>query len=144
MFGNVEIQEIYKVVDPELFKQLGMDQNELYILIHSGSRNLGEHIYCDYTKEHGINPVEKDSPEAILYLKEHDKAIAFGRRNRAVIAYRILSQIENIDPSWLTSGEPCVIDICHNFVEPIDISGPKFVHRKGATPSNKGFVVIPG
>jgi len=144
--GNhfAEIQEVFKVVDEKGFKEIGMDQNELYILIHSGSRNYGEKIYEEYTKLHGIAPTEPNSPEQISYMEQHNKALAFAKRNRAIIAYRILSQIENIDPSWLNTN-PCVIDIYHNFVETIPGSIPqKFVHRKGATPSNKGVVIIPG
>lgn len=144
--GNhfVEIQEVFKVVNQEIFNELNMDQNELYILIHSGSRNFGGQVFEEYTKAKGISPVEKDSNEALDYLRKHDKALAYAKRSRAVIAYRILSQIVNIDTSWLSEGSSCIIDIYHNFVEPLDESNSKFIHRKGATPSSKGVVIIPG
>jgi len=140
--GNhfVEIQEVFQVINEELFKQLNMDQNQLYMVIHSGSRNYGEQIYGAHTKEHGIKPINDNSSEAIKYLEGHNKALAYARRSRAIIAYRILSQIENIDTSWM--NEACIVDIHHNFVERIEDS--KFIHRKGATPGNKGIVIIPG
>ncbi len=141
--GNhfAEIQEVDKVVDPALFKELGMDQNELYLLIHSGSRNFGESIYVEYTKKHGIAPFAPGTPEIADYMQKHDRAVAYARRSRAIVAYRILSQIANVDQTWLSAGNSCVVDVCHNFVEQLPDGG--FVHRKGATPT-KGAVVIPG
>lgn len=143
--GNhfVEIQEVFQVANEELFKQLNMDQNQIYMLIHSGSRNYGERIYEAYTAVHGASPAEAVSPQAAEYLAGHSRALAYARRSRAVIAYRILSQIENIDMSWITEGSSCVIDICHNYIEHLQAED-QFIHRKGAAPGNAGMVIIPG
>eukprot|EP00826_Nyctotherus_ovalis_P064613 TRINITY_DN9482_c0_g1_i2.p1 TRINITY_DN9482_c0_g1~~TRINITY_DN9482_c0_g1_i2.p1 ORF type:complete len:495 (+),score=128.91 TRINITY_DN9482_c0_g1_i2:99-1583(+) len=143
--GNhfVEIQELFQVANEELFKQLNMDQNQIYMLIHSGSRNYGEKVYEAYTSKHGTKPADISSPEAAEYLAEHNKALAYARRSRAVIAYRILSQIENIDTSWITEGSSCVIDTCHNYIEQLQAKN-QFVHRKGAAPGNAGMIIIPG
>lgn len=41
--GNhfAEFQEVEEMADPDTFTALGLDQNEVFMLVHSGSRTLG-------------------------------------------------------------------------------------------------------
>ncbi|MCQ8205501.1 RtcB family protein, partial [Vibrio parahaemolyticus] len=56
---------------------------------------------------------------------------------RRLIGLRLLQQVK-------ATGE-LSLDINHNLVETYNINGiDGWLHRKGATPSDRGFVVIPG
>ena len=61
------------------------------------------------------------SEEFLNYLKGHDLALNFARRNRFLIAHRILEQIDSRrlskDQEYAVKDEDCVVDIYHNFVE---------------------------
>eukprot|EP00347_Sterkiella_histriomuscorum_P008545 403344686 len=169
--GNhfAEFQEIVQIIDQESADRIGLDSNEVYMLVHSGSRSLGETIYVQYmdkTKHLENKGCKIDSVECQEYLQSHDLALNFARRNRMLIAHRILKQIDsrkqnersqdqkdNIQfPDLAVSSSDCIIDIHHNFVEQQFIQDEEsklekqvWVHRKGATPSNHSeFLVIPG
>lgn len=46
--------------------------------------------------------------------------------------------------NWRSEGT-CLLDVNHNFLEETDIGGVcGWLHRKGATPADRGLVVIPG
>eukprot|EP01022_Parablepharisma_sp_SALTPOND_P019153 TRINITY_DN3239_c0_g1_i1.p2 TRINITY_DN3239_c0_g1~~TRINITY_DN3239_c0_g1_i1.p2 ORF type:complete len:432 (+),score=17.40 TRINITY_DN3239_c0_g1_i1:296-1591(+) len=137
-----EIQEVSHVLDDESFEKLGLNQNELYLLVHSGSRSFGEVLYEGCTKTYGTSPIT--SPEKITaYLQTQDQAISYAKRNRAVVAYRVLEQLGNIEAeNWFNCRNSCIIDVSHNFIE--SCPEGKYIHRRGAVPSNKGIVVIPG
>ena len=88
-------------------------------------------------------------------MKGHDLALNFARRNRFLIAHRILEQIDsrkrNEDQIYAAKGSDCIVDIYHNFVEKSQVIQEdgsfkeSWIHRKGATPSNKSeILVIPG
>jgi len=53
--GNhfAELQQIEEVVDQELFAKLGLDSEQLYLLVHSGSRGYGEEILKTHIDTHG-------------------------------------------------------------------------------------------
>ncbi len=142
--GNhfAEIQEVVEVQDPDTFSALNLDLNQLYLLVHSGSRNYGESVYEEYTRERGIQSVGMGTAEMARYMRGHDQACAYAKRSRAVIAYRLLSQLTSLDESWLSSGSACVLDVWHNFVE--QLPDGRYVHRKGATPATLGVTVGPG
>ncbi len=44
--GNhfAELQQIEEIVDKGLFEELGLDENKLYLTVHSGSRGFGRDI----------------------------------------------------------------------------------------------------
>lgn len=66
------------------------------MLVHSGSRSLGESILGKFIEEHkssGTNIAKgtlETSEEFQNYLRGHDLALNFARRNRFLIAHRIL------------------------------------------------------
>ncbi|UJR09381.1 hypothetical protein I4U23_013624 [Adineta vaga] len=139
--GNhfVELQRIEELYD-EKYGQLSKDS--LYLLVHSGSRSLGEKFLREFGKgTDETRGLEKGTDAYEIYMNKHDEACAWAKRNRALIAQRFLACLGDS-----TSGQ-CLVDIWHNNVVLKELSSDKsqvHLHRKGAAPSDKGLVVIPG
>jgi release factor H-coupled RctB family protein len=55
--GNhfAELQAVEEVVNAREFRQLGLGKQQLVVLVHSGSRGLGESILRAYAEEHQAN-----------------------------------------------------------------------------------------
>jgi release factor H-coupled RctB family protein len=137
--GNhfAEVQRVDAVHDADVFGSLGLREDRLLLLVHSGSRGLGEATLRTHVDKHGAGGLPEDSDDARRYLKRHDHAVAWGRANRALIAQRMLDGIGS-------TGRR-VLDVCHNSVISRDVEGCTcWLHRKGAAPSDQGPVVIPG
>ncbi len=131
-----ELQMIEKVEDPELFQKLGLSTEELVLLVHSGSRALGEALLRSHVDRHKAGGLSDDSEDAAEYLKRHDHALAWARTNRRLIANRFLDA--------LGSEGNQILDVCHNSIVRGIVAGcPCWLHRKGAVPS-EGPTVIAG
>src|SRR5438128_4227876 len=72
--GNhfAELQSIEKVLDNDEFKKLRLSKQQLVVLVHSGSRGLGESVLRDHMDQYSANGVETDSFAAGEYLRNHD------------------------------------------------------------------------
>ncbi|WPL15751.1 RNA-splicing ligase RtcB [Thiorhodovibrio winogradskyi] len=137
--GNhfAELQTLAEVLDPDAVAALNLDSDHLLLLVHSGSRGLGEAELRAVIDAHGHQGLAPDSPAARDYLQAHDQAIHWAEANRRLIARRLLDAL-NAD------GERR-LDVWHNLVEPTDWAGETLrLHRKGAAPADRGPVVIPG
>ena len=137
--GNhfAELQAVEEVTDPAGFATLGLEASALCVLVHSGSRGLGDRILRAHTERHGAGGLEAGGEEAHAYLARHDHAVAWARANRALIAARFGEGLG-------TEIRP-VLDSAHNAVVPATLDGaPTFLHRKGAAPADTGSLVIPG
>ncbi len=137
--GNhfVELQRVEKVFCSKRLGELGLDPTKMQLLVHSGSRGIGEALLRKHTDQYGAKGLNDGSKAAEDYLKTHDFAVAWARCNRALIAKRFVDKL-NADCRVL-------LDLCHNSVEQIELYGkPGWLHRKGAAPSDQGMVVIPG
>jgi release factor H-coupled RctB family protein len=137
--GNhfAELQAVEQVDDHEALGRLGLAADCLLLLVHSGSRGLGEAVLRKHIDRFGVAGVQSGSDEAYQYLLDHRHAIAWAQSNRRLIAHRFLSLLG-------TEGKP-VLDLCHNSITQREFSGhPCWLHRKGASPSDAGPVVIPG
>lgn len=137
--GNhfAEFQQVDTVHAPEALAALGIDRQRLLLLVHSGSRGLGERILRQHVDAFGHRGLEAETPEAAAYLAQHDAALRYARCNRQLVAQRLLGNVR-------AEGR-CVLDVHHNFVAPSVIDGQAgWLHRKGATPSDAGPVLIPG
>lgn len=137
--GNhfAEFQQVDTVHAPEALAALGIDRQRLLLLVHSGSRGLGERVLRQHVDAFGHAGLEDDTPEAAAYLAQHDAALRYARCNRQLVAQRLLGNVR-------AEGR-CVLDVHHNFVAPSVIDGQAgWLHRKGATPSDAGPVLIPG
>ncbi|HTB85114.1 MAG TPA: RNA ligase RtcB family protein [Candidatus Sulfotelmatobacter sp.] len=137
--GNhfAEIQSVEKVLDAETFGALGLGKQQLVILVHSGSRGLGESILRTHVDQHAGNGVEADSFAARVYLDNHDFAVRWAKANRELIARRFAAALgAEIESLW---------DGGHNLITRQESDGETvWLHRKGAVAADSDFVVIPG
>ena len=137
--GNhfAELQQLDQVYDTEALQALELNPKALLLLVHSGSRGLGEAILRRHVDQHGHQPLDVDSVAGAQYLQQHNEALRFAQANRRLIAERLLRN--------LRAKGHAVLDINHNLVSPANVDGVSgWLHRKGATPSDAGPVVIPG
>lgn len=137
--GNhfAELQMVEQVLDAGAFKQLGLGKQQLVVLVHSGSRGLGESILRAHVDEHFGSGVEAESFVAEEYLRGHDFAVRWAKANRELIARRFTATIgSEAEPLW---------DGCHNSITRRESDGDVvWLHRKGAVDAENDFVVIPG
>ena len=133
--GNhfAEVQAFERVEDRARVEALGLDERCLLLLVHSGSRRLGETILRAHVADHGAGGLEASSDAGRAYLREHDQAVAWAAANRALIAHRVA----NAAGAELRA----VLDVCHNAVTGRDGG---WLHRKGAAPHEAGVIAIPG
>lgn len=137
--GNhfAEFQAIDRVYDESAVQALAIDKKQLQLLVHSGSRGLGQSILVEHVKVHNHDGLHVASESFENYMASHDEAVRWAELNRELIALRFLDAL-NI------SGD-CKLDVNHNLVSSKKIGDIKgWLHRKGATPSDQGMVMIPG
>ena len=86
--GNhfAEIQVVDKVLDSGAFKQLNLAKQQLVMLVHSGSRGLGESILRSHVNQYFGEAVAAGSFGAQEYLRGHDLAVRWAKANRELIA----------------------------------------------------------
>lgn len=143
--------------------QKGSD-GHIWIMIHSGSRNLGKQVADHYNKlaielnkkwqsavpedwELAFLPV--DSEEGQSYIREMNYAVEFALANRKLMMDRIIGifikySYDVVDDIRYDSNE--MINIAHNYARMENHFGQNvMVHRKGATLANNDTVgIIPG
>jgi release factor H-coupled RctB family protein len=138
--GNhfAELQRVEEVLDATAFRRFGLGMQQLVLLVHSGSRGLGNSVLRAYLDEHHADGSEAESFAAAAYLKHHNMAVRWAKANRALIARRFVEA--------LGAEVECLWDGCHNSVTRREIEGEAaWVHRKGAVLAAEGEpVVIPG
>jgi release factor H-coupled RctB family protein len=130
--GNhfVELAKIGTVFEPAHAERLGLGAGDLVLIVHSGSRGLGERILREHTEVHGAGPAAEPS----AYLARHDEAVRWGSLNRRLIAARV---------AYALGAEPTapIVDECHNLVE---VRDGCYLHRKGAARGDGRDVLIAG
>jgi len=152
--GNhfLEIQKVDKIFNKEAAEKFGLFENQVTIMIHTGSRGLGHQVATDYIRKflglmnkYQIKVPDKEfacvpfnSPDGQDYFKAMAAAANYAWANRAMIAYytrlawqKIIGQRSNLKPLY---------DVAHNIIkiEEYEINNKKSklaVHRKGATRS---------
>ena len=137
--GNhfAELQTVEQILDASAFKQFSLGKQQLVVLIHSGSRGLGESILRAHVDQHLGNGIEADSFAAEEYLRGHDFTVRWAKANRELIARRFVAKIgAEAESLW---------DGCHNSITCRESDGEVvWLHRKGAVEAEGDFVVIPG
>ena len=150
--GNhfLEIQYVDKIYDSEIAKKFGIEnENQIVVMIHSGSRGLGHQVCSDYLRK-----IEDELPEIFNELPDKDLAYAptgtdlandylgamsaaanYGWCNRQIISYETRKAFARV-----FEGEKLnlMYDVAHNIAkgETYEIDGEMksvYVHRKGAT-----------
>ncbi|WP_440468323.1 RNA ligase RtcB family protein [Pseudomonas sp. YH-1] len=137
--GNhfAELQQLDQLYDEAAVAALGLDRRHLLLLVHSGSRGLGEAILREQVDRFSHQGLEEGTDDCAHYLARHDGALRFAEANRQLIALRMLDR--------LRADGAQVLDVNHNLVSPAQIEGVDgWLHRKGATPTDRGVMVIPG
>lgn len=137
--------------------QCGSD-GYIWIMIHSGSRNIGKKVADHYNavavqrNERWFSQVPKawqlaflpiDSPEAKCYRNEMEYCVNFARTNRQRIMERIQFVFKTFFPD--IAYEP-MINIAHNYAAmEHHYKQNVMVHRKGATlAQDRQLGIIPG
>jgi release factor H-coupled RctB family protein len=137
--GNhfAELQRVEEVLDAKAFKQFGLGKQQLAVLVHSGSRGLGESILRACMNVHQANGVDAESFAAAAYLRDHDLAVRWAKASRSLIARRFVEA--------LGAKAQLLWDGCHNSITRCENEGEVvWVHRKGAVVTEGGPVIIPG
>ncbi len=152
--GNhfAELQAVEEILDASAFRKVGLGRQQLVVLVHSGSRGLGESILRAHVEQHFGDGVEAESFAAEAYLRDHDYALRWAKANRELIARRFVAT--------LGAEAECLWDGCHNSiirrtgVAPVSNQCAveewsqarrlPYVHRKGAVAADTDFLVIPG
>lgn len=133
--GNhfAELLCLEAIEDQARFAALGLDAERVYLMVHSGSRGLGNAILMRHLDSQAVQPLMAGTDRCAAYLRDHDQAVAWAVLNRHVIAQRLLERL-GIEGTRL-------LDICHNSVTAHEGG---WLHRKGAAPADKGVIVVPG
>jgi len=140
--------------------QKGND-GHIWIMIHSGSRNLGKQVADHYNKlaidlnekwhsqvpkEHQLAFLPTDSEEGQAYIREMNYCDDFAYANRKLMMDRVILIFGGIEEAGdIIQFEP-MINIAHNYASLENHFGQNvWVHRKGATLAREGTVgIIPG
>lgn len=153
--GNhfLEVQRIDEIFDEQTARVFGLDQCEITIMIHTGSRGCGHQICSDYlrimdkaSKRYKIDLPDRqlacapaDSPEAQDYFQAMSAGANFAWTNRQMIVHWVRESFENVFKKSAEDMEMDIVyDVAHNIAkkEVHNIKGRDtevFVHRKGAT-----------
>lgn len=134
------------------------DDGFIWLMIHSGSRNLGKRVCDHYNRvavalnarwntcvpaEWDLAYLSTDTPEAQEYLAAMDFCLHFAKANRALMMERLLEITAEV-----TGGLPQKEAICthHNYAAWEEHYGKRLlVHRKGAIRMFEGDRgIIPG
>jgi tRNA-splicing ligase RtcB len=153
--GNhfVEVGYVCEIYDAPLAAKLGLFQDQVTTIVHTGSRGLGHQVCEDYIKvmlkasaKYGIELPDRQlccapltSPEGKNYLAAMAGAANFAFANRQLITHWVresFEQVFKLGPRDL--GLDLVYDVAHNIakLETHTVEGkPRklCIHRKGAT-----------
>jgi tRNA-splicing ligase RtcB len=153
--GNhfVEVGYVYEIYDDKIAAALGLFQDQVTAIVHTGSRGLGHQVCDDYIKvmlkasaKYGIELPDRQlccapiqSPEGKQYLAAMAAAANFAFANRQMITHWVRESFEAVlqmGPRQL--GLELVYDVAHNIakIETHTVEGRQqqvCLHRKGAT-----------
>jgi release factor H-coupled RctB family protein len=93
--GNhfAELQQLDLSYEDAALERLGIARNRLLLLVHSGSRGLGEAILREQVDLFGHAGLAAGSEACTHYLARHDGALCFAEANRQLIARRMLERL---------------------------------------------------
>ena len=153
--GNhfVEIGFVSEIYDYKLASALGLEEGQVTVIVHTGSRGLGHQVCDDYIKimlqasnKYGIELPDRqlccapvDSEEGRQYLGAMACAANYAFANRQMVTHWVrdtMEQVLKMSPKDLKLD--LIYDVCHNIakIEEHRIDGKRkklCVHRKGAT-----------
>jgi tRNA-splicing ligase RtcB (3'-phosphate/5'-hydroxy nucleic acid ligase) len=130
------------------FIELGFYKDEVWIIIHSGSRGIGYKVAEKYMKfaansEKNFEktyPLDVNSELGKEYLNILDFGLAYALLNRLEMGYKVEMALKEIFGNKISAELWTNKNHNHAILEK-----GLFIHRKGATPAKKGELgVIPG
>jgi tRNA-splicing ligase RtcB (3'-phosphate/5'-hydroxy nucleic acid ligase) len=155
--GNhfIEIDRVERIYDEKAAQVMGIQENCLCLMLHSGSRGLGHQVCTDYVHDYqrvsqrfGIQLPDRElvcaplsSPDGQAYLSAMRCAANYAFCNRQVLAYFARQVFESVFAGKLKNFYlHLVYDLAHNMgkIETHQVDGRPvkvLVHRKGATRS---------
>ncbi|MDR3292269.1 MAG: RtcB family protein [Methanobrevibacter sp.] len=153
--GNhfIEIQKVDEIYNDEVAKTFGVEEGNITVMIHTGSRGCGHQVCSDYLrlmdkayKKYKVNVPDRqlacapwNSYEAQDYFKAMSAAANYAWVNRQIILHWIRETFETVFKRSAEYMDMNIIyDVAHNIVkkEVHKIKGQNnevLVHRKGAT-----------
>ena len=129
---NQSLSDIGSLGSGNHFLELGMSNspNEIWVIVHSGSRRVGQKITKHFSNED--QHLKSTSKIGREYLSYHNFAVKFAELNRYEMAQNIIKIIQETSKEKTKSEIWC--DTPHNFIE---LKDKYFIHRKGSTPAKK-------
>jgi tRNA-splicing ligase RtcB len=153
--GNhfLEVQRVTDVYRDDVAAEFGLQEDQVVVLIHCGSRGLGHQICTDYLRdiEQAHQGLLNKLPDKELaaapagsqlaedYYRAMAGAINFAWVNRQLIMHRTREVFERVfERDWRDMDMYLLYDVAHNIAkkEVHEVAGEErelFVHRKGAT-----------
>jgi len=150
--GNhfVEVGYVEEVFSSEKAQTLGLEKDQITVIVHTGSRGLGHQVCDDHirvmleaARRYEIELPDRQlccapvtSPEGRKYLAAMAGAANFAFTNRQMITHWVRETFERV--LGRGCGLDLVYDVCHNIakIESHTVDGKRrklCVHRKGAT-----------
>lgn len=149
--GNhfLEVQKVDETFSEEKAEAFGLEEGQVVIMIHSGSRGLGHQTCTEYLRD-----FEKEYPEIVDKLPDKELIYApigdeladdyryamyaaanFAWANRQAITQAVRKSMERLFDEF---DSELLYDVCHNIAkeETYEVNGEEkdlLVHRKGAT-----------
>ncbi|WP_137936154.1 RtcB family protein [Chitinivorax sp. B] len=150
--GNhfVELQVVETLIDRHTVYQYGLKPDEIVIMIHSGSRNVGFFVgqrWMDRAKAAWPKGIKHPGSGlygltghlASEYLQAMGVAARYAWLNRVVLSEMVRDCLQQV---FQQDNSRMIVDIPHNVV--LREQGLN-IHRKGATPARNGdLALIPG
>jgi len=153
--GNhfLEVQRVTDVFDSAIGEAYGLEEDQVVVLIHCGSRGLGHQVCNDYLRdiEEAHSGLLSQLPDKELaaapagsqlaedYYDAMCAAINFAWVNRQLVTHRTREVFADVfGTPWEDLGMELLYDVSHNIAkkEVHEVDGGQtelFVHRKGAT-----------
>jgi tRNA-splicing ligase RtcB len=133
------------------------ESGEVWLMLHSGSRNMGQRIAAYYHKtakqlnetlgadlpDPNLAYLPADSEPGEAYIRDMNHALAYALENRRLMMFRLKEILQEFFPSIEYSEE---VNIHHNYAVLEEHNGTQYwLHRKGATSAKKDEIgLIPG
>ncbi len=153
--GNhfLEVQVVDEVLDDQAARTMGLEKDQVCVMIHSGSRGLGYQVCDDALRDlrtvpakYGIELPDRqlacapvDSPEGERYLGAMRAAANFAWANRQLLMWQTREVLADFfGRPWESLQMNLIYDVAHNIakIEEHTVDGRSrrvCVHRKGAT-----------
>ncbi len=153
--GNhfIDILAVDKIFDKNIAKVFGLEEGQIVILIHCGSRGLGHQVASDYIRlmedKYGYPSFDRSLANAPIKSKPGKKyfeamacAANFAFANKQIITHLIREEMKKYFSNFKAD---VVYDVCHNIAKFEKFNEKEvLVMRKGATRSfGPGRIEVP-